>query len=116
MQEITPNSNNEKNNEGLSKSIYGLYLLGFIFGFIPSLIAIILNHAKVDDVKGTWLESHFRYQMRTFYYGLLWSIIGVILTFVYVGLLIIFANFIWMLYRYIKGLLNILDKKEMYQK
>ena len=65
--------------------IYGLHslsLIAFIFGLArvmgafllacPSLIAVILNLVKRSDVRGTWLESHFRWQIRTFWYGLLW--------------------------------------------
>src|ERR1700692_1273094 len=43
----------------------------FIFG-LPSIIAVIMNYARRSDVRGTWLESHFRWQIRTFWFGLLW--------------------------------------------
>ena len=52
--------------------IYGLYAGGFIVG-ISVIVAIVLNYIKRDDVRGTWLESHFRWQMRTFWFGLLWG-------------------------------------------
>ena len=64
--------------------IYGLHalsLIGFIFevailvgAFVsgPSFLAVILSYVKRRDVRGTWLESHFRWQIRTFWYGLLW--------------------------------------------
>ena len=48
-------------------TIVGAFLMGW-----PSIIAVILNYVKRGDVSGTWLESHFRWQIRTFWYGLLW--------------------------------------------
>ena len=48
-------------------TVIGAFLTGW-----PSLIAVILNYIKRGDVRGTWLESHFRWQIRTFWYGLLW--------------------------------------------
>ena len=69
----------------LTHLIYGLhalslvaviFLLAPVMGALllgcPSLIAVILNYMKRSDVRGTWLESHFRWQIRTFWYGLLW--------------------------------------------
>lgn len=43
----------------------------FLFG-APSLVAVVLNYARRSDVRGTWLESHFRWQIRTFWWALLW--------------------------------------------
>lgn len=54
---------------------YALQAIGFFVG-ITYIVAIIINYVKRDDVKGTWLESHFRWQMRTFWFSLLWAIIG----------------------------------------
>ena len=46
----------------------------FLFGW-PSIIAVIINYVKRNDVRGTWLESHFRWQIRTFWFALLWAVI-----------------------------------------
>ena len=51
-------------------SVVGAFLTGW-----PSLIAVILNYVKRSDVRGTWLESHFRWQIRTFWFGLLWVVL-----------------------------------------
>jgi len=51
-------------------TVIGAFLTGW-----PSLIAVILNYVKRGDVRGTWLESHFRWQIRTFWYGLLWVVL-----------------------------------------
>ncbi len=97
----------------ITSAIYALQALSFFFG-ITCLIAIIINYVKRDDVRGTWLESHFRWQMRTFWFGILWGIIGGLLCFVMVGFVILGIEFIWLLYRIIKGWLNLVDGKEMY--
>jgi uncharacterized membrane protein len=68
-----------------TQAIYGLHAFSLLTGILgaatvigafltgwPSLIAVILNYVKRGDVRGTWLESHFRWQIRTFWYGLLW--------------------------------------------
>ncbi len=46
----------------------------FLFGW-PSIIAVIINYVKRSEVRGTWLESHFSWQIRTFWWALLWAII-----------------------------------------
>src|SRR5205085_7139166 len=58
-------------------TVIGAFLTGW-----PSIPAVILNYVKRDEVKGTWLESHFRWQIRTFRYGALW--VGLCLAFVIV--------------------------------
>ncbi len=93
--------------------VYALQLASVVFG-ITLLIAVIINYIKKEDVQGTWLESHFRWQIRTFWYGLLWGIIGMITSFIFIGTIILIIAYIWVLYRAIKGLISISDKKEMY--
>jgi uncharacterized membrane protein len=98
----------------LTAVIYGLYGLSFILGGLPSLVAIIMNYVKRDEVAGTWLESHFLWQIRTFWYSLLWGVIGGVLLLVLVGWFVLVADFVWVLYRIIKGWLNLNDGKPMY--
>lgn len=99
----------------LTKIIYGLQAVGIVFTIGLLLIAaVILNYVKLDDVKGTWLESHYRWQIRTFWYGLLWGIIAGITIFIYLGFIILFANGIWIIYRIIKGWLQLIERKIMY--
>jgi uncharacterized membrane protein len=95
--------------------VYGLLALGLLLGWFPAVVGVILNYVKLEDVKGSWLESHFNWQIRTFWWALLWLVIGVILCFTIVGILIgwpmIIADGIWVLYRVIKGWLNLNEKK-----
>ncbi len=116
--------------------IYGLHALSvligitgpatvvgnFVFG-LPSIIAVIMNYVRRSEVRGTWLESHFRWQIRTFWFALLWIVVaGVIsaplvlllglgiLTFFLAALIVA----IWIVYRVARGWLALRDKRTMY--
>ena len=94
--------------------IYALQAASFVFGF-TAIVALILNYVKRDDVRGSWLESHFRWQIRTFWFGVLWGVIGGVLLLVLVGWVILVADGIWIVYRIIKGWLDLYDGKPMYR-
>jgi uncharacterized membrane protein len=82
----------------------------FIFGW-PSIIAVIINYVKRSEARGTWLESHFTWQIRTFWFAMLWAIliflVGLPLTLVIVGFGIWAIGFfilgIWAIYRIVAG-------------
>lgn len=93
--------------------IYALQGIGFLGG-ITFIAALVVNYVKLDDVKGTWLASHFRWQIRTFWYGLLWTAIGVITYLIVIGYVILLVNAVWVIYRIVKGWLCLYDKKQMY--
>jgi uncharacterized membrane protein len=99
--------------KNLTTIIYALYAVAFVNG-ITAIIAIIINHVKKDDMAGTFLESHFRWQIRTFWFGLLWGVLGSIALLVLVGWLVLVANGIWIIYRIVKGWLRLNDNKPMY--
>lgn len=100
----------EKSLKTLTTVVYALQALGFFNG-ITWIVALIVNYVKRDEVKGSWLESHFRWQIRTFWWGLLWGVIGALLMFVLVGFLVWFAAGIWIIYRIVKGWLYLNDNK-----
>lgn len=108
------NTQDMKSRRTLTLIIYALQGLSFVVG-ITSLIAIIMNYVKRAEMTGTWLESHFRWQIRTFWYGLLWSVVGIALMWVVVGTFVLFVNAAWVIYRIVRGVLNLLDNKPMYQ-
>ena len=89
----------------------------FVFG-VPSIIAVVVNYVKKGEAKGTFLESHFRWQIRTFWLALLWCVIGGMLFITIVGipiaLGIFFATGIWAIYRIARGWLALRDRKPMY--
>lgn len=89
--------------------VYGCLLAGWLLGGTTAIVGIILNHATKEKVIGTIYESHYKYQMRTFYFGLLWMIIGLIGTFVLIGYFILLANSVWITYRAINGFIKLND-------
>ena len=100
----------EKNLKTLAMVVYALQGLGFFNG-ITWIVAVVIDYVKLDETAGTWLESHFRWQIRTFWWGLLWGVIGALLMFVLVGFLVWFAAAVWIIYRIVKGWLNLNDGK-----
>jgi len=86
----------------LTALVYALQIAGYFVG-VTFIAGVIINYVKRGDVEGTWLASHFRWQIRTFWFGLLWTAIGLALLVVLVGILILIATAIWVLYRAIKG-------------
>jgi len=90
----------------------------FLTGW-PSIIAVILNYVKRGDVRGTWLESHFRWQIRTFWFGLLWAVLCVmfVLFTLGIGLLIVWIPAgiltVWFMYRIIRGWMNLSERRPM---
>ena len=108
--------------------IYGLHALSvligatsaafivtaFVFG-LPSIVAVILNYVKRGEARGTFLESHFRWQIRTFWFTLLWCVIGWLLFVTIVGVVLAVPLFlgvgIWVIYRVVRGWLALKDGK-----
>lgn len=100
----------EKSLKTITTLVYALQAAGFFVG-LTWIVAVVVNYVKRDDVRGTWLESHFTWQIRTFWWGLLWAVIGGILALVVVGFVILFADAVWIIYRIVKGWLNLADGK-----
>ena len=93
-------------------------IIGSFVGGLPSIVAVIMNYARRAATRGTFLESHFRWQIRTFWYALLWSV-AVIFAFVTIigipmFILAIYALSIWIAYRVVRGWLALRDRRPMY--
>lgn len=90
-------------------SVIGAFLVGW-----PSIIAVILNYVKRSEVEGSWLESHFRWQIRTFWFAALWVVIAVVLAFTVIGLPLTFGILIvvtvWLIYRVARGWLALNER------
>ena len=99
--------------KSLTQIIYGLYASSFFLG-ITAIVAIIMNYVKREDMLGTVFESHFRWQIRTFWFALLWGILGAVSTLIVVGWFILAANGIWIIYRIVKGWIRLNEDKPMY--
>ncbi|NND67356.1 MAG: hypothetical protein HKN19_07205 [Halioglobus sp.] len=112
----------------LTYLIYGLHLFSAVTGIItsaavvtafltgwPSIIAVILNYIKRGDVRGTYLESHFSWQIRTFWFSLLWVVIAGVLFITVIGIpiawVMVFLIGAWLLYRMVRGLLRLMDNR-----
>ena len=113
--------------------IYGLHALSLVIGILgtatvigafllgwPSIIAVIMNYIKRSDARGTWLDSHFRWQLRTFWFGALWvglCTLFIVLT-LFIGLIVAWIPLglvaIWFIYRIARGWLALPDGKPMY--
>jgi uncharacterized membrane protein len=113
--------------------IYGLHALSLVAGIIgtatvigafllgwPSLIAVIMNYVKRSQVTGTWLESHFRWQIRTFWFGLLWVGLCVLFVIATFGIGFLVAGLplgllaIWFVYRVARGWMALRERRPMY--
>lgn len=103
---------NYENQKTIVWVTYGLHLLAFFTG-ITGIIAFILNLMKQGETKGTILYSHHTYLIRTFIFGLLFTIIGVATIIILVGFVILFFTGCWLLYRLIKGALRLSDNLEI---
>jgi len=118
---------------GWTQAIYALHAFSLVMGILgtativgafltgwPSIIAVVFNYVKRGDVRGTWLESHFRWQIRTFWFGLLW--VGLCMLFVIgtlgIGLLIAWLPLalvsVWFIYRILRGWSALNARQPMY--
>ena len=114
----------------LTHIIYGLHAFSAVMGVIssaavvtafltgwPSILAVVLNYARRSEVRGTYLESHFRWQIRTFWFALLWVVVAVLLFLTVIGIpfawLLVVATGVWVLYRIVRGWLALNDGREI---
>jgi len=93
-----------------------LIVTAFLSGW-PSIIAVILNYAKRADVRGTWLDSHFGWQIRTFWYAFLWLLASWVAFVSLIGIPIAFAIWIvtglWVIYRIARGWMALASRKSL---
>jgi uncharacterized membrane protein len=110
--------------------IYGLHAFSVVAGIVtpafivtafllgwPSIIAVILNYVKRSEAQGTFLESHFRWQIRTFWFAVIWCVAGLLFWITFVGIPVAFVLWIgtgiWVAYRVIRGWFALLDNKPL---
>ena len=96
-------------DNGLAVIVYVLYCVGY-FTVISALIGVIIAHVKVHDTDPV-LRSHYQFQIRTFWIGLLYLAIGFLLCIVLIGLLILAWWFLWSLIRIVKGIISVNEYK-----
>jgi len=96
-------------------SVVGAFLIGW-----PSVVAVIVNYVKRGEARGTWLDSHFRWQIRTFWFGLLWAVLClafVVMT-LGIGLIVVWLPLgvltLWFIYRVARGWSALASNQPMY--
>ena len=128
-----PNVNTSQSLYDWTQIIYGLHALSIVTGILgaasvvgafligwPSIIAVLMNYIKRSDANGTWLESHFRWQIRTFWFGLIWAVLCwlIVLMTLFLAVIIIWIPLgiltLWFIYRVARGWLALREHKPMY--
>ena len=99
--------------KGPATAVYALYAVSFFVG-ITAIIGVIIAHVKKAEARGTWLYSHYAWQIRTFWWFVAWMVLGVILLVVVVGYVVIAGALVWFVYRIAKGWLRLLEGREVW--
>ena len=118
------------NSKSLTFILYILYMIAIFSAGILAVIALIINYVKLDSVRGTIFESHFRWQIRTFWWYLIWNILAFVPFFflfmtldnpnAFAGVAfagttfcvaVIFISWIWIVYRAVRGLIVLNEDK-----
>jgi len=114
----------------LAHVLYGLHGFSALMGVLssafivtafltgwPSIIAVIVNYVKRGDARGTWLDSHFGWQIRTFWYAVIWVVLAGLLILTVVGIpfawVLLVAVGLWVLYRIIRGWIALAEARPM---
>ena len=114
----------------LTHVVYGLHAFSAVMGVLgpafivtafltgwPSIIAVIINYVKRSDARGTILDSHFGWQIRTFWYAVLWALVALILVYTVIGAVIgvpvLLLLGVWVLYRIARGWVTLANARPM---
>jgi uncharacterized membrane protein len=111
MTQLDPNAPRQPavSNTQLALAVYILYFVAYFTG-ITAIIGVILAHVQIGNAD-PMLRTHYQFQIRTFWIGLLYIVVGVILTFILIGILVLVWWFIWSLIRNIKGILALNENR-----
>ncbi len=95
--------------EGTAKIVYILYLVGIMVG-VTGIIGVVMAYVNKSDAPD-WLKSHYQFQIRTFWIGALYLVLGSLLSVVIVGWLVLLFWLVWLVVRCVKGMKS-LDARE----
>mgnify|MGYP001552935913 CR=1 FL=1 len=118
------------NSKSLTLILYILYIVAIFSGGIFAVVALVINYVKLDSVRGTIFESHFRWQIRTFWWYLIWTILafvpyfflfftmnnanafaGVAVSATIFCVAVLFISWVWIVYRAIRGIIALNDNQ-----
>jgi uncharacterized membrane protein len=97
----------------LAGLVYGLQAASMLVG-VTLFAGVIVNYLRREQAAGTWLESHFTWQIRTFWWSLAWGVLGIATTIVVVGIFILIGSGVWFVYRIVRGWIELNEGRPMY--
>ena len=106
------NAVDERKQQDLVLLVYVLQTVGFFIG-LTWIAGVVVNYIKRDEVVGTWLQSHFDWQIKTFWVGLIASIVGFLATWILIGWLVLLLVWVWCIYRVVRGWLALNDRQPL---
>jgi uncharacterized membrane protein len=109
---VVPDADQKKLRD-LALLVYALQAAGFLIG-VSWIAGVVINYLKIDDVRNTWLETHFNWQLRTFWFGLAGMMVAWALAIVKIGAVVGLVVTAWAIYRVAKGWLALAARKPMY--
>jgi len=110
----TQDRERERSSRDIATLVYLIQAIS-LFTAVPFFVGVIINYAKRGDARGTLAESHFRWQIRTFWYWLLWFVLGSLTWWILgLGYLILGVSWVWAVYRVVRGWLRLSDNRPAY--
>ena len=103
----------ETSLQRLATIVYALQAASLVTGTLTLFAGVIINYVRWEDVQESWIESHFRWQTRTFWYSLVWMVIGAVTTLFLFGWAILLATSLWLIYRIVKGWVYLSERRPM---
>ncbi|MFL6573863.1 MAG: DUF4870 family protein [Burkholderiales bacterium] len=97
----------------LAGLVYGLQAASMLVG-VTLFAGVIINYLRREQAAGTWLESHFTWQIRTFWWSLAWCVLGIVTAVVLVGVFILIGSGVWFVYRIVRGWIELNEGRPMY--
>jgi uncharacterized membrane protein len=109
-----PSAEAETSLRKLTGLVYGLQAASMLVG-VTLFAGVIINYLRRKQAAGTWLESHFIWQIRTFWWSLAWCVLGIATAILIVGFLILAASAVWFVYRIVRGWTELNEGRPMYR-
>ncbi|MDX1668420.1 MAG: hypothetical protein R3194_03290 [Limnobacter sp.] len=104
-------TDSKENHRTIVLICYILGGIGVLTAFVPILIALIICYVKRDESTSTIYYSHYDWLITTFWIGLFWAVVALITSWIGLGVIVYFILSIWLIYRFVKGLLRFFEHK-----